>query len=439
MAVPNTQTEPPASAQTPLIILDSNQQEELNDTQLNHSLHRLETFIRIFGFCQYSALSITLSWLVFLLLGVALPLSIIELSYCSDCEKYQIKNFELEILISESLVAAISLLFISHNLRKYGVRKFLFVDRHHGHMTQFLEEYIQKINGFFRLLAVWLLPCFLLKTVRDVIRMVYAHNDSWWQSVATLFASLVSWTYSTTIFLSGSALFNLVCNLQIIHFENYGKLLERDLDVSVYIEEHIRLKHNLSKISHRFRIYLVLELLVVTASQFVALLETTGNPDIINFINGGDFAVSSIVELVGLIICLHSAAKISYRSLSLAAISSRWHALVTCNPNDVSQRGISSNGGNLEAAIPASSLPINYSESDLESIDYFPVPTNTQMASYISMYHKRQAFVMYMQSNLGGATIYGWTIDRPLISTVFFLEFSLVLFVLGKTITFTTK
>ena len=152
---------------------------------------------------------------------------------------------------------------------------------------------IHFLQGFFRLLAVWLLPCFLLKTVRDVIRMVYAHNDSWWQSVAALFASLVSWTYSTTIFLSGSALFNLVCNLQIIHFENYGKLLERDLDVSVYIEEHIRLKHNLSKISHRFRMYLVLELLVVTASQFVALLETTGNPDIINFINGGDFAVSA--------------------------------------------------------------------------------------------------------------------------------------------------
>uniref|UniRef100_A0A7N2MMU2 Uncharacterized protein n=1 Tax=Quercus lobata TaxID=97700 RepID=A0A7N2MMU2_QUELO len=320
MAVPNTQTEPPASAQTPLIILDSHQQEELNDTQLNHSLHRLETFLRIFGFCQYSALSITLSWLVFLLLGVALPLSIIELSYCSNCEKYQIKNFELEILVSESLLAAISLLFISHNLRKYGERKFLFVDRCHGHMTQFREEYLQKINGFFRLLAVWLLPCFLLKTVRDVICMV-----------------------------------------------------------------------------------------------------------------------SSIVELVGLIIFLHSVAKISYRSLSLAAISSRWHALVTCNPNDVSQRGISSNGGNLEAAIPAGSLPINYSESDLESIDYFPVPTNTQMASYISMYHKRQAFVMYMQSNLGGATIYGWTIDRPLINTVFFLEFSLVLFVLGKTMTFTTK
>nr|POF23737.1 hypothetical protein CFP56_67140 [Quercus suber] len=397
MAVPNTQTEPPASAQTPLIILDSNQQ-ELNDTQLNHSLHRLETFIRIFGFCQYSALSATLSWLVFLLLGVALPLSIIELSYCSDCEKYQIKNFELEILISESLVAAISLLFISHNLRKYGVRKFLFVDRHHGHMTQFREEYIQKINHQY--LGRYHFLMYSSYTTAVNYKIDNSLSSGFLPLVGSVAITMLPFKDCSRCHSYGSALFNLVCNLQIIHFENYGKLLERDLDVSVYIEEHIRLKHNLSKISHRFRIYLVLELLVVTASQFVALLETTGNPDIINFINGGDFAVSSIVELVGLIICLHSAAKISYRSLSLAAISSRWHALVTCNPNDVSQRGISSNGGNLEAAFPA---------------------------------------VMYMQSNLGGATIYGWTIDRPLINTVFFLEFSLVLFVLGKTITFTTK
>lgn len=439
MDVPNTQTEASgSSAETPLT-LDSYQQEELNDTQINQSLHRLETFLRIFGFCQYSFFSLTLSWLLFLFLGVAVQLYIIELSYCSNCEKYQIRNFELEILVSESLVAAISLLFISHNLRKYGVRKFLFVDRYHGHVVQFREEYLQKINGFFRLLAVWILPCFLLKTIREVIHIVYAHNDSWWQAVATLFAMLVSWTYSTIIFLSGSAIFNLVCNLQVIHFENYGKLLERDIDVSVYIGEHIRLKHHLSKISHRFRVFLLLELLFVTASQFVALLETTGNPEIINFINGGDFAVSSIVELIGIIICLHSAAKISHRALSLPAVTSRWHALVTCNSNDVSQRGISSYGGNLEAGFSTGSLTMNYSESDLESIDYVPVPTNTQRASYISMYHKRQAFVMYMQSNLGGATIFGWTIDRALINTIFFLEFSLVLFVLGKTITITTK
>ncbi|XP_062170700.1 uncharacterized protein LOC133876436 [Alnus glutinosa] len=437
MEAPHNQTVA-SSAQTPLI-LDTHQQEELNDdTLLNHSLRRLETFLRIFGFCQYSVLSFTLSWVLFLLLGVALPLLAIELPRCSDCERYQIKSFELEILVSQSLVAAISLLCISRNLRKYGLRKFLFVDRYHGHRAQFREEYLQKINGFFRLLAVWLLPCFLLRTAREVIHTVYLGNDSWWQSVATFFALLVPWTYSAIIYLSGSALFNLVINLQVIHFENYGKLLERDLDVSVYIEEHTRLNHHLSKISHRFRIFLLLEFLFVTASLFVSLIETTENRGIINFTNGGNFAVCCIVELLGLIILLHSAAKISHRAQSLASVTSRWHALVTCNSNDASQRGMSNNGGGLEAAFPAGPLPINYSESDLDSIDYVPVPTNTQLASCMSSYHKRQAFVLYMQCNLGGATIFGWTVDRALINTIFFVELSLVLFVLGKTISFTT-
>jgi hypothetical protein len=151
------------------------------------------------------------------------------------------------------------------------------------------ELYIQ---GFFRLLAVWLLPFLVLKTIREAVRVIYAPRHSWGQSVGILIALVVSWTYSITIYLSGCTLFNLVCNFQVIHFENYGKLLERDLDVTQYIEEHIRLTHYLSKISHRFRIFFVLELLVVTASQVVALFQTTWHSEIINLVNGGDFVVS---------------------------------------------------------------------------------------------------------------------------------------------------
>ncbi|PRQ17034.1 hypothetical protein RchiOBHm_Chr7g0190691 [Rosa chinensis] len=410
-----------------------------DDTQLDHTLYRFETFLRLFGFCQYSFWSFSLSWLAFLLVGVALPVLLIGIFQCSNCDKYQIKSFELEILVSESLVAASSLLCISHNLRKYGVRRFLFVDRYHGHMTQFHDEYMRKINDFFHLLSVWLLPCFLLKTAREITRVIYVPQDSLWKSVAVLLAFLVSWMYSNVIFLSGSCLFNLVCNLQVIHFENYGKLLEMDIDVSAYLEEHICLTHYLSKISHRFRIYLLLQLLLVTASQFVALLESTENSKVITLINGGDIVVSSIVELVGIIICLQAAAKISHRAQGLASVASRWHALITCSSGDASQLGIDNDTENLGSSYPAGSLPINYSETDLDSIDYVPVPTNTQLASYMSLYHKRQAFVTYMQSNPGGATIYGWRIDRALINTIFFVELSLVLFVLGKTITFTTK
>ncbi|XP_044485805.1 uncharacterized protein LOC123211263 isoform X1 [Mangifera indica] len=437
MAAPDSST-----IQTPLIQTQTpplrQEDVEVDDTQLSKSLDRLETFLRFFGFCQYSFLSFSLSWICFLLLGVALPILIIQLTYCSNCEKYEIESFELEILISQSLVAVISLICVSHNLRKYGVRKFLFVDRQHGHLIQFRREYLQKIHGFFKLLGVWIIPCFLLKAARQVVHIVYVHH-SWWQSVGIIVVLLVSWTYSTIIYLSGSLLFHLVCNLQVIHFENYGRLLERDLDVSLYIEEHVRLKHHLSKISHRFRIFLLLEFLIVTATQVMALLETTGNYGIINFINGGDFAVASIVELVGIVICLNAAAKITHRAQGLGSVASRWHASVTCSSNSVTQMGINSNGGSVEAANSSTSIPTSYSESDLESVEYVPMATNTQLASYMTMYHKRQAFVTYLQSNPGGVTIFGWTIDRVLINTIFFVEMSLVLFVLGKTITWTTK
>lgn len=149
-----------SESQTPLIV----EIEETSDTQLvNYYLQCLETFLRLFGFCQCSFLSFTLSWVSFLLLGIGLPLLIIEFCYCSNCEKYQIKSFEREILISEALVAAISLLCISHNVRKYGVRRFLFVDKCHGHMTQFRDEYMQKIKvSDFYSNSFWCLSLYLL-------------------------------------------------------------------------------------------------------------------------------------------------------------------------------------------------------------------------------------------------------------------------------------
>ncbi|XP_047312090.1 uncharacterized protein LOC124915421 [Impatiens glandulifera] len=402
-----------------------------NSDELDKYIKRLELFLRCFGFYQSSALSFSLSWLAFFLIGVALPFIIIEFSYCSDCQKYGIRLFELEILTIEILLAAISLTCISHNLRKYGVKKLLFVDHFRGDIVQFRDRFILKFRGFFTVVFVWFVPCLLLKTGREVSRVIFLQYDSWGQPALTVIALLISWTYLTIIFLSGAAMFNLVCNLQVIHFENYGKLLERDLDVSVYIEEHIRLTHYLSKISHRFRLFVLLELLVVTAGLLVALFQTTGNHGILNLINGGDFAVSSIVETVGIILCLHAATKISHRAQGIASVASRWHAYATCN----------SSGANLDSGNPTDVLPMYYSDSDLESSTggYMSIPTNTQLVSYMSSYHKRQAFVTYLQCNPGGFTVFGWTVDRILINTIFFIEFSLFSFVLGKTITVTTK
>ncbi|GFP87988.1 hypothetical protein PHJA_000942500 [Phtheirospermum japonicum] len=364
-----------------------------SDSELDLSLTTLENFLGLLGFCHYTFLRATLSWVAFLFFAVALPLFAVELLRCAECDKFEIETFELNILVSHAIVAAVSLLCVSRNLRKYGIRKALFVNRRHGHMAQFRKQYIHKIRVFYCLLISWFGICFVLKASREVARFMYLHHGPWWLPFILFFARLFSWSYSTLVFLSGCALFHLVGNLQIIHFENYGEFLERDLDVSVYIEEHMNLAYETSKISHRFRIFLLLEFLIITASQIMALLQATENQGIINFINGGDFAVLSIVQLVGIVLCLNAAAKISHRAQSLGSISSRWHALVTCNSNDVFGSGILDNSGNAEVCPHAGSLSVNCSESDLESsTDYMPLPANVHVTSSTSSYNRRQAF-----------------------------------------------
>ncbi|KAL1216422.1 hypothetical protein V5N11_026353 [Cardamine amara subsp. amara] len=433
--------------ETPLL-LNSNQDQEQpppenEDDDLDRTLEWLETFLTLLGFNQSSTRSFVLSWIVFLTIGLVLPVIVLELGHCLGCDRYQYKSFELNIVVSQACLAGVSLLCVSHNLRKHGIRKFLFVDQLSGRMGRLKAQYIQQISNSVRLLAVWSLPCFVLKAVREVIRMLYVPHDQPWLSVAILLSMILSWTYLSTIFLAASAMFHLVCNLQVIHFEDYAKLLEGESEISLFIYEHVRLRHYLSKISHRFRIFLLLQFLVVTASQFTTLFQTTAYSGRITYVNGGDFAVSAVVQVVGIILCLHAATKISHRAQAIASVASRWHAIMSCSTNDSTQIRTSPSGVNLEATTnPPISFPISRSESDVESMDYYMrMPATNHFPSSLSMssYHKRQAFVLYLQMNPGGITIFGWTVDRHLINTIFFIELSLVTFVLGKTVVFSSE
>ena len=148
-----------------------------------------------------------------------------------------------------------------------------------------------------KLLGLWSLICFGLKAIREIIRMLYVPHDQPWLSVFILLSMILSWTYLSTIFLAASSMFHLVCNLQVIHFEDYAKLLDEESEISFFIGEHTNLRRYLSKISHRFRIFLVLQFLVVTASQFTTLFQTTAYSGRITYINGGDFAVSHLLLL----------------------------------------------------------------------------------------------------------------------------------------------
>lgn len=414
---------------------DDNDDEQHHETYLDKSLQRLDFMLSMLGFHQTSILSFGLSWIAFVVVGIVIPVVTLELWSCSSCEEYQVKDFEFDVLASQASLGAVSLLCMSYDLRKYGIRKFLFVDRYSGHITRFMDEYLRGIRNSYRQLMFWLLPCFILKTVREFIWLSYV-NEAWWQSLGIALALIISWVYVNVISLAACILFHLVCNLQVIHFEDYGKLLERESNLFVLMEEHIRLRNYLTKISHRFRIYVVLVFLVVTASQFVTLMQTFSYEGKVTFINGGDFVINSIIQVVGTTLCLHAATKISHRAQGIASVASKWHALVTCSSEGIQSRR-SFSAGSMGSVNNSGFLPTaENSESDLESLEHMTIPANVRLASFVSSYHMRQSFVLYLQTNPGGITIFGLTVDRALISTIFFIELSLVLFVLGQTIVF---
>ncbi|KAK1609891.1 hypothetical protein QYE76_033564 [Lolium multiflorum] len=410
------------------------------DAQLERWLRRLGAFLAASGLSASTRAEVALAASVLAVVGVALPAAAVALSPCHDrgvvCDDYEVELFEEFVMVSQAAAAAVAVACVSRKMAMYGLRKFLFVDPELGMRIRFQKEYAARIEDFFRTLLWWILPCFLVKVTREIFRFSHMLHESTWRAFIVFFASIISWMYLTTIVLSSSLLFNLVCNLQVIHFDDYGKVLEQDADPLVYMKEHLQLRHNLSKISHRFRMFLLLLFLSVTASQFAILYKTTAYKGPINFTNGGDIAVSSVVQVVGLVVCLHGAAKISHRAQNIVAIASRWHALATCSTD--STYGSTPNGSTHLATFPSQMFLRDYSESDLESLEGGSVNggshNSAQLTSYLSSYHKRESLVLYLLTNPGGITLYGWTVDRTFLNTILTVELTLVLFVLSQTI-----
>ncbi|XP_048447934.1 uncharacterized protein LOC103955333 isoform X2 [Pyrus x bretschneideri] len=131
----------------------------------------------------------------------------------------------------------------------------------------------------------------------------------------------------------------------------------------------------------------IMSILMVCSSQFLAFLLTF---NLVEFfiLWVWKFKVSTIVQVVGIILSLHAATKISSRAQGIATFACRWHALMTCSSNDSPHKRSSDSLVNFEAANRLSSLHTSYSDSDLESTDYVHVPTNSQLASHRASYHK---------------------------------------------------
>ncbi|XP_047950239.1 uncharacterized protein LOC125195969 isoform X3 [Salvia hispanica] len=91
-----------------------------------------------------------LSWSIFFVLNICVPIVSHFLYSCSDCDPAHQRPFDAIVQLSLSSFAAISFFCLSSFARTYGFRKFLFLDRLGDESDKIQQGYAQQFNVFKR-------------------------------------------------------------------------------------------------------------------------------------------------------------------------------------------------------------------------------------------------------------------------------------------------
>ncbi|KAK1297578.1 hypothetical protein QJS10_CPB15g01482 [Acorus calamus] len=239
------------------------------------------------------------------------------------------------------------------------------------------EGYVGELRKSFDLLLCFVLPCFLAECAYKIWwycycagRIPFMRNHLARKVMACVF-ELWSWTYRTSTFFLLCVLFHLVCHLQILRLQDFASAFQDDkTNVALILKEHLRIRRKLRVISHRFRVFIVVCLVIVTVSLFATLLVATRSHAEVNFFTSGELA-----------------------------------------------------GGNLYDS--DNGIPFEDATKDT----HLTVPRVNNFS-----FQQRQALVTYLENNRAGITVFGCMMDRAWLHAVFGVEFALVLWLLGKTV-----
>ncbi|KAG4213863.1 hypothetical protein ERO13_A01G083900v2 [Gossypium hirsutum] len=382
-----------------------------------------------------------LSWFMFIVFGLLVPLVSHFMLACSTCDATHTRPYDWVVQLSLSSVSALSFVCLTRFVKKHGLRRFLFLDKLCDESETVRKQYTVQLNRSLKIVSFFVLPCFIAETAYKV--WWYASGASqipflgivWLSDTVACVMELCSWLYRTTVFFLVCVLFRLICNLQVLRLHDFAKVFNVDSDVGSVLREHLRIRRQLRIISHRYRAFIVWCLILVTFSQFTSLLITTKSNSRLNIYKAGELALCSITLLTGLCILLRSATKITHKAQSVTSLASKWHVCATLDSFDEGETprtpaihdqqvlqhvGVN---GESEGDDPGEE------EDELDNCKLIPAYAYSTIS-----YHKRQALVTYFEKNQGGITVYGIALDRSTLHTIFGIELSLVLWILGKTI-----
>ncbi|KAH7435394.1 hypothetical protein KP509_06G062900 [Ceratopteris richardii] len=438
----------------------------------NKAASNIQRTLRWLGFFDYNRpcrnLRVLASVLLFCVAAIVLPVFVCVVVRCPDCLPSRQHPFQRLLQVSQSSMSALSFLSLLFLLRKNGLQELLLLQdvSLYDHICV-RQGYLLKLRHAFNILLKILVPSFMVELAHSVYWFIYAHvyigaldEDMIVKKVVMCCLWMVSWLYNNSVFLVMCLLFRLVCSLQVLRLQSYYKLLEGhgspSSSVLVMLQEHMRLRQQLLLISHRFRLFLLLSLCAITLSHFAILFKVISSHNILNFAHTGDLMVCCAVQLVGFIICLHAASKITHMAQRIAAIVSQWHAIATC-VDDLDEDDVSCNehvapeilahlqgashplavnlcpNMSFEAARPLVLIEAGDDDGDLNESLHLLGSTRNLLSSSHS-FRKRHALVTYLQHCCAGISVYGFILDRGCLYTIFALELSIVLWTLGRTL-----
>lgn len=355
----------------------------------------------------------------------------------------------------------------------------------------------QLLQRSMKLLCIFVLPCFGFECaykiwwyITGASELPYFYN-TYASNIIACILQLCSWLYRISIYILACILYQLICYLHLVKMEDFAQFFQKEAEVVSILQEHLRIRRNLRIISHRYRAFILLSLILVTASQFVSLLTITRSSAHNNIFEAGELAVSllsqtfnhniqsqnllekfswwvslllsqlcSISLVTGLFICLRSATKITHRAQSITSLAARWHVCATINSYD------DLDGETPTAQITAPQVfPVTddwESDEEVDGDDLDNTKINPIYAQTVS-YQKRQALgewkhiaynvlsayfgaleviirllacvaVTYLENNRAGITVFGFMMDRTWLHAIFGIELGLLLWLLNKTI-----
>lgn len=404
-------------------------------------LHSYRSFLRWMCVDQSNLLHSFISWSVFLIFTIIVP----ALSYfyltCPSCDAQHQQPYDAVVQLSLSSIATLSFLCLSKFVRKFGVRRFLFLDKLVNESDSVRHHYTSQINRSLNILSIFVLPCFVAECTYKV----------WWYAsgaskipflgnpilsdIVACSLELMSWIYRTLVFFLVCILFRLICYLQILRLKDFASVFTVDSDVASILVEHLRIRRHLRIISHRYRTFILFSLILITLSQLTFLALTTKPNADVSIFRAGELALCSVTLLAGLMIILRSATKITHKAQAITSLSAKWHACATIDSFVTSETELPgahsiSNAGHSDTRSTGSDDDAGSEEDDVDNTNFLPAYAYSTLS-----FQKRHALVTYFERNKAGITLYGFMLDRTWLQLIFGVELSLVLFLLKQTIT----